>query len=232
MAVFVLVHGAWHGAWCWVRVADRLRRLGHRVTTPTQTGLGERRHLLSPDITLETFVTDVVNHIEAEELEDIVLVGHSFGGIAIAGAADRIPERIRHLVFLDSRILPGGRSIAEDAPQHFAERRARLGADGGVSPPGHSFGVPDGPDAEWVRRRVTPHPFGTYVSPLDLANPIGNGRPRTYIACTAPLHDSVLGSQAWVRSQPGWGWRELATGHDAMITAPDELAALLVELAG
>ena len=205
---------------------------GHCVTAPTQTGLGERSHLMSLAITLDTFVADLVNHITAEELDDIVLVGHSFGGIAISGAADRMPERIRHLVYLDSRILLDGRSTSDDAPELTEERRARLGADGGVAPPDGDFGVPAGPDADWVRRRLTPHPFNTFTSKLHLANPIGNGRPCTYIACTAPAFPSILPSHAWARSQPGWGWREMATGHDAMVTAPDELADLLMELAG
>ena len=106
----VLVHGAWHGGWCWSRVADRLRSAGHRVFTPTQTGMGERRHLLSKDITLDTFTADIVNAIEAEELSDIILVGHSFGGNAISGVADTIPGRIRHLVYLDSLMVEGGKA--------------------------------------------------------------------------------------------------------------------------
>src|SRR5947208_2776826 len=105
---YVLLHGAFHGAWCWRDVADRLRAAGHRVTTPTQTGLGERRHLLSAQITLDTFVEDLVEHLESEELEAAILVGHSFGGNAISGAADRVPGRIRHLVYLDAMILEDG----------------------------------------------------------------------------------------------------------------------------
>ena len=112
---FVLVHGAWHGGWCWSRVADRLRSAGHRVFTPTQTGLGERRHLLSKDITLDTFTADIVNAIEAEELSDIILVGHSFGGNAISGVADTIPGRIRHLVYLDSLMVEGGKAPFDTA---------------------------------------------------------------------------------------------------------------------
>src|ERR1700740_1159271 len=97
---FVLVHGAWHGGWCWSRVADRLRAAGHRAFTPTQTGLGERKHLLSKEITLDTFTSDIINVIETEELSDVILVGHSFGGNAISGTADAIPGKIRHLVYL------------------------------------------------------------------------------------------------------------------------------------
>ena len=107
---YVLVHGAWHGGWCWRAVADALRAKGHRVFTPTQTGLGERKHLLSREITLDTFVDDLTNLIEMEELQNIILVGHSFGGSPISGVADRMPDRIGHLVYLDSLVLEGGQS--------------------------------------------------------------------------------------------------------------------------
>src|ERR1700720_1352150 len=107
---FVLVHGAWHGGWCWSRVADRLRAAGHQVFTPTQTGLGERKPLLSKDITLDTFTRDIVNVIEAEELSNVILVGHSFGGHAISGVAGAMPEKISHLVYLDSLMVEGGKT--------------------------------------------------------------------------------------------------------------------------
>src|ERR1700744_531381 len=113
---FVLVHGAWHGGWCWSRVADRLRSAGQLGFTPTQTGLGERKHLLSKDITLDTFARDIANVIEAEELSNIVLVGHSFGGLAISGVADAMPDRIRHLVYLDSLMVEGGKRPFDRLP--------------------------------------------------------------------------------------------------------------------
>jgi len=119
---YVLVHGAWHGGWCWRDVAALLRAQGHRVTTPTLTGLGERRHLMSRDITLDTFVADILNHIEAEELDDIILVGHSHAGIAISGVADRIPERIRHLVYLDAVILESGVTAFDMLPPEVRPR--------------------------------------------------------------------------------------------------------------
>jgi len=109
---FVLVHGMWHGGWCWSRVAEALRARGHRVTTPTQTGLGERKHLLSASITLDTFVADVVNHLEWEDLSEVVLVGHSFGGAPISGAADGAPERIAKLIYLDAAIMEDGETWA------------------------------------------------------------------------------------------------------------------------
>ena len=230
---FVLLHGAFHGAWCWRDVAGLLRAAGHRVSTPTQTGLGERRHLISAQITLDTFVADVVEHIEAEELEDIILVGHSFGGLGISGAADRIPARIRHLVYLDSMVLEDGQTPwGRMDPAVAAERRRIVMEQGAglvaVPPPVSAFGVPeDHPLAPWVRRRLTPHPAGTYQSPLRLANPVGNGLPCTYIACTAPWYAPLAWTRDWVRGRPGWDWREIATGHDAMVTAPQELARML-----
>src|SRR5262245_47912163 len=117
---YVLVHGAWHGAWCWRDVAAALRAKGHHVTTPTQTGVGERSHLMSRDITLDTFVADIVNHIETEELSDVILVGHSFGGVSITGAADRIPSRLRHLVYLDGVILQDGHNVFSTVPPDVA----------------------------------------------------------------------------------------------------------------
>lgn len=230
---FVLVHGAWHGGWCWSRVADRLRAAGHRVFTPTQTGLGERRHLLSKDITLDTFTTDIVNVIEAEELNDIVLVGHSFGGNAISGVADRMPERIRHLVYLDSLVVEGGKAPFDNLSPDVvaARRRAAEESSGGVSlpnPPPSVFGVLDAVDAGWVRRRLTPHPISTYTSKLNISGPVGNHLPRTYVHCTNPSYEALQASRDWVKAQQGWRWAEIATGHDAMVSAPDELARLLI----
>jgi pimeloyl-ACP methyl ester carboxylesterase len=150
---FVLVHGAWHGGWCWSRVADRLRAAGHRVFAPTQTGLGERKHLLSKEITLDIFTRDIANVIEAEELTNIVLVGHSFGGLVISGVADAMPERIRHLVYLDSLVVEGGKSPFDSLPPEVASARKKAAEEssGGLSlppPPPSAFGVSDANDAE------------------------------------------------------------------------------------
>ena len=131
---FVLVHGAFHGGWCWRDVAQSLRAAGHTVFTPTQTGLGERRHLLSRDITLDTFVLDVVNVIESEELGDVILVGHSFGGITITAVADRLPERLRHLVYLDAGVVHSGASVFAEYPADLvAARRNAAAASPGAS---------------------------------------------------------------------------------------------------
>lgn len=231
---YVLLHGALHGGWCWRDVAAILRAEGHQVTTPTQTGLGERRHLLSADITLATFGDDLVNHIESEELHDVVLVGHSFGGCAISIAADRIRDRIRHLVYLDGLVLQNGQTGFDMiAPHVVAARRALIASKGqGLFlpvVPVTTFDIPaDHPEAAWVARRLTPHPASTYDSPMSLQHPVGNGLPRTYIACTAPAYAPLAPVRDWVRTQPGWAWQELATGHDAMVTDPAGVAAMLL----
>ncbi len=233
---FVLVHGAWHGGWCWDRVAALLRASGHRVVAPTLTGLAERAHLLSRDITLDTFTDDVAKAILEADLREVVLVGHSFGGLPISGVADRMPERLRRLVYLDAIILQDGQSpFGVLPPALVAERRRLIAEQGGgigLPPPGlAALGIPEGhPETAAVAARLTPHPAGTYESALRLAHPVGNGLPCTYIACTDPLYAPLEGARRWVRGRPGWTWREIATGHDAMVTAPEALAALLAEI--
>jgi len=233
---YVLVHGAWHGGWCWKEVARHLAGMGYRVSTPTQTGLGERRHLLSKEITLDTFAADIVNHIEAEELNDVILVGHSFGGASITATADKIPQRIHHLVYLDSVILENGQSPFSVLPPDVVAARRKTVAEQGQGmfippPPPTAFGIPaDHPSADWVKRRLTPHPVSTYESPIRISNPVGNGRPRTYIACTNPIYGPLETARQWVKKQENWSWQEIATGHDAMVTAPSELARVLAAI--
>jgi pimeloyl-ACP methyl ester carboxylesterase len=232
---YVLVHGAFHGGWCWSRVAERLRAAGHRVFTPTQTGLGERSHPFSKDIDLSVFVQDIVNVIEFEELSDVILVGHSFGGNAITGVADRIPQRLRHVVYLDAVIAHSGKSVKDwEAPATVAARmKAAQDFDGGISfPPSkpEAFGVTDPADAAWLSRRLTPHPVRTYTTALTLKNPPGNNLPRTYIRCTNPLYVGLQPFVDWIKSQPGWNHLEIATGHDAMVAAPQKLADMLLRI--
>jgi pimeloyl-ACP methyl ester carboxylesterase len=143
---FVLVHGAWHGGWCWSKVAAILRGRGHTVLTPTQTGLGERSHLLSPAIDLDTFVTDIANVLKFEDLKDVVLVGHSFGGNAISGVADRMPARLRQIVYLDAVILENGQTVFSQLPPDIVAARTKAAQEssGGLSLPtplASAFGV-------------------------------------------------------------------------------------------
>ncbi|SEJ59874.1 MULTISPECIES: alpha/beta hydrolase family protein [unclassified Variovorax] len=236
-STFVLVHGAWHGGWCWSRVASRLCAAGHAVFTPTLTGLGERRHLISPQVNLDTHIDDIVNLLQFEELERVVLVGHSYAGIVISGVADRAAAHLRQLVYLDSLLLEPGKSLFSDFPPAVVEQRLKAIRDtgGGVGAaaalPPAAFGVKDPADAAWVARRLTPQPVGTYLQPLLLKAPLGNGLPRTYIECTGDPIATLEPTKARVRADAGWQLRTLATGHDAMVTAPGPLADLLAELA-
>ncbi|WP_233853014.1 alpha/beta fold hydrolase [Paraburkholderia sp. HD33-4] len=233
---FVLVHGAYHGAWCWKSVAKRLRSLNHNVYTPTLTGLGERSHLLGANPSLDTFIEDVAQVLRYEDLHDVVLVGHSFAGSVISALADRMPERISHLVYLDAQVLQSGQAPVDTAvPEIIEIYKQRAQASGGVSiPPGspESFGVTDPKMAEWVKTKVTPHPYRTYFDKLLLKHPVGNGLPATYIACTQPLHRNTAHSREVAKGMKGWKYKEIATGHDAMITQPEELVILLLEVAG
>jgi len=234
-ATFVLLHGAWHGAWCWKHVSGRLRAAGHNVYTPTLTGLGERSHLLGPDITLETCAQDLINVFLWEELCDVVLVGHSFGGIAASAAADRIRDRIKHLVYLDSLIIQSGESPFSVVPAEVAQARRDLArqSPGGLSipvPPPEAFGVTDAADAQWLREKCTPHPLSTYESTLALQHPIGNGLPTTYVA-VRPEYAPLAAVRQWARTRKDWDYLEIDAGHDAMVTSPDTVADLLLRIA-
>jgi pimeloyl-ACP methyl ester carboxylesterase len=232
---YLLVHGAWHGGWCWRYAADRLRAAGHRVLAPTCTGLGERAHLLSPAVGLATFIQDILGVLDAEELEDVILVGHSFAGAPVTGVADRAPERIRHLVYLDAVVPQDGQSALDLVPPELAAARVRAAEEtsGGITlpvPPPDAFGVTEPADVAWLERRLTPHPLRSYTDRLQLAGPVGNGRPRTYVVCTRPSYPVLASVRDWVGRQEGWGRAELAAAHDAMVTAPAELSELLLRI--
>ncbi len=233
---FVLVHGAFHGGWCWRRVADRLRAAGHDVFCPTLTGLGERAHLLSREINLDTHIRDVVALFEAEELSGAVLVGHSYGGIVITGVAARIRERIRQLVYLDSALAEDGQAWADALPAEAATGRRKAAAEssGGVSIPAPNaafFGVLDPADQAWVDRHLTPHPFGCFDQKMHWGGPIGNGLPKVYLDCTKPALAGIAGVKSRFRGKPGWPFIEIATGHNAMVSAPEETTRILLGFA-
>lgn len=161
------------------------------MCTPTQTGLGERSHLLSGDITLDTFIEDVVNVLEWEDLTDVILVGHSFGGMTITGVADRVPQRIRRLVYVDAAVLQDGQSVLSLVPPETADARRELAEEssGGVSlpvPKPAAIGVTAEDDVAWLDAKMTPHPFSTYEDAIRLDHPVGNDLPVTYLAATSP----------------------------------------------
>ncbi len=238
MANFILVHGAWHGGWCWRKVVPLLEAAGHRVHAVTLTGLGERAHLLSSTITLETHIADVSGAIEAEEMGDVVLAVHSYAGMLGTAVADRMPGRLQHLVYVDAVIPRPGESWS--STHTTTTREARLAA--ARANPDFSFPVPDGrdygltgEDLAWLGRRLTPHPGHTYTAALDFDMDRVARVPRTFVNCTAPALPTIDAIRARVADAGFWGgrWRtggrvvELATGHDPMVSAPRELADIL-----
>lgn len=228
---FVLVHGAWHGGWCWSEVANLLKKQGHQVFTPTQTGLGERSHLISKEITLNTFIDDVANLIVWEDLEEVILVGHSFGGNTISGVADRLPHKIKKLIYLDAMIIDAGETPLSTLSKEIAENRIQAAQDSsdGLSlpiPPAKAMGIFEEDQVAFLNKKLTPHPFSTFLSPLEIKNPPGNSLPLVYILCTNPIYKPLEDSRAKAKEM-GWPMIEINTGHDAPISAPQKLAELL-----
>lgn len=236
MVCYVLVHGAWHGGWCWSRVLPLLRAAGHEAHAVTLTGLGERAHLLNAEVGLATHIDDVLNLIRCEELDDVVLVGHSYGGVVITGVADRLqqstPDLLKHLVYLDAVIpYPGEGWSSQHPPEVVKARLEAARASGGMSIPAPDsaiYGLQDA-DREWVNRRLTPQPLRIYHDTLDFDSERLAQLPRIYIDCTEPALPVIDPNRARVRGQPGWRVVELATGHDAMVSAPQPLAAMLLD---
>lgn len=247
MTAYVLVGGAWLGGWCWQPVARRLRDDGHDVYPVTLTGLGERAHLASPEVDLETHITDVVNLIEYEGLQDVVLLGHSYGGLVVTGAADRVPGRISQLVYLDTAPLPDGGALIDKFPP---EARKRVERQVEESRNGWRFPMPppeeladlaslEGVDEDHMRllySRATPQPFGTYTQPLRLTNPAREALPKLGIVCSfslAQVQEMIAGGHPLFRelSGPKWRFVELPTGHWPMFSRPEDLAGLLLDLA-
>jgi len=247
MGVYVLVHGAWHGAWCWDQVAALLRRAGQQVYAPTLTGLGESASLLTPNIGLDTHVQDVVELLQQEDLQQVILVGHSYAGMVITGVADARPQRIKNLVYLDAVVPHDGESMADIAPlviNVFRREAQKTGAGWRVNPPrvrpaalGGLFGITQEPDLSLVRAKVTPQPLKTFLQPLHLTNRAAVASiERTFIHCKGggrvrALLQRVLTRGSGPPNEPGWRVWELPSGHDAMILAPRQLTDLLLRLA-
>jgi len=235
MTTFVLVHGAWHGGWCWRDVAAALRSYGHEVFTPTLTGLGEREHLASPEVNLSTHIRDVVNVFRFEDLSDVRLVGHSYGGVVISGVAEALSDRIGHLVYLDAIVPTDGKRQIDMVPRRpggAAEQFEK--AQGAEALPIASMeflGVAKPEQIAWLEQKLRPHPMGTLVEPINLPTDRVSGLPRTFIRCTEPVDKPMSPFAVKVKEDAGWRYRELATGHDAMVTAPDAVVELLLEVA-
>lgn len=233
MATFVLVHGAWSGAYGFRHVRRLLQHRGHAVFTPSLTGIGERRHLTSPLVDLTTHVSDVVNQALYEDLWDVVLVGFSYGGCVVTGAVDHISSRIRHLVYLDAFVPHDGESILSMTGQ-FDARRMALEELWLVPPPQRSFDDPA--EAAFMMARRTPQPRACFAEAVALARPIEEYPfERTYIRATAdsptaPFAEVFDAAAERARRSPAWHHREIHTNHMVASNEPEKLAAVLLEM--
>jgi pimeloyl-ACP methyl ester carboxylesterase len=232
---YILVHGAWHGSWCWKRVRAALQSAGHNVFTPTLAGLGERSHVNSAAVDLSTHIADVVNLIKWEELSDVVLCAHSYGGSVISGVADQIPDRIRALVFLDAFLLENGESLMDILPSEVAQavrdQAEATGEGWKVNPiPAHIFGVRDSRDAAWVDAQCTPQAIATFEERIKLTGNLKHIQDIAYLF-PSECHPNLLVSHERARSK-GWKSRTVHnSGHELMIDHPQELAEFLLEYA-
>ena len=230
---FLLIHGTYCGGWIWRRASDLLEKQGHKVFSPTLTGLGERSHLLRKDISLDTQVTDIVNVIKWEDLRDICLVAHSYGGWIGSGALEQIGERVSSIVWLDAFKPENGQKPVDFTNEVF--RKAVLDAAEKGEP---GFPVPGGKlgpvwvnekDSAYVSSKLTPHPVGTYLQPIALSGARDKVAKKTYIRATrfpSPVFDKAL---AECKTDKSWSTFEIASGHNLMLDAPERLTELLLQ---
>ncbi|MEU1702485.1 alpha/beta fold hydrolase [Streptomyces pseudogriseolus] len=242
MSTYLLVHGAWHDGRCWDRTAPLLEAAGHRVFRPSLTGYGDTAHLLGPEVGLDTHVEDVVRLIKDEDLTDVILVGHSYAGLVISSAANEVPERVAHLVYLDAMVPEHGETAvdAQPATQRLIDAAAssdtpwRIPPLPELPPPLGLFGVTDPADAAWLRGMLSDHPVLCLRQPVRLDNPALRQVPRTHVHCVGATPEGIVRRPVSAVQPNGTPARvrELPTGHDCMITMPAELSELLLDLAG
>jgi pimeloyl-ACP methyl ester carboxylesterase len=231
----VFVHGSCHGGWCWKKLIPFLNGCDCEIHTPTLTGLGERSHLLYENINLSTHIKDIVQVFEYQNLHQVTLIGHSYGGMVIGGVAERMPDRIKSMIFLDAYIPQDGKSAFDLMPGLRDVYQQRSLKDKGkgwlvLSYTPEEFGVTIPEDASWMKSRLCPMPFHTHDEPLTLKNAKSRELPKTYITFT-DFGDSMFKSMGSEKAD-GWDHLELRRGHDAMITAPKELYELLIGVIG
>ncbi|MEU0563620.1 alpha/beta fold hydrolase [Dactylosporangium sp. NPDC006015] len=223
MSTYVLIHGAWHSGAAWDRVVPLLSAAGHRVLAPTLTGYGDRIHLLSPEVGLDTHIDDVVRLLDDQD--NVVLVGHSYAGMVITGTANRTPDKIARLVFLDAMVPHNGESAVDVMPatQHLIDRAAQTDTPWRLPPMSRSFGVTEPADLAWLDTMLSDQPVRCLQQPVAFDNPAAHAIPRTHIHCTTdapPRRPVPPQDEVW----------ELPTGHDCMITMPFELTELLLKV--
>jgi pimeloyl-ACP methyl ester carboxylesterase len=233
MTTFVLVHGAWHGGWGWQRVADRLRARGHTVFTPTLTGLGERAHLLHPQVNLSLHIADVLGVIKYERLSDIVLAGHSYGGCVISGVAEAVPGAIRSIVFLDAFIPDDGDAMLDLVQPAVQEIIGGALERGDTTVPvrdAAAFKVNE-KDRAWVDSLSRPQPIGTMTEKLRLTGARERIPKKAYIRASGYPNLSFEKAYARAKSDRTWRTYEVPCGHAVMIDEPDRLTEILLEVA-
>jgi len=232
MATFVLVHGAWAGGLIWRPIARALRKASHEVYTPTLTGIGERRHLLNREINLDTHIQDVLEVIDYEDLSDIVLVGHSYGGMVVAGVADAVPEKVASLVYLDAFVPENGQSLFSMLPPDRPQPATTSGENWLTAPlPADAFGQPSQEVRDFAARKGMPQPTACFSQRLTLTGGIERIRRKTYIYCNDPEPTTFTPFYEKLKNKPGWTVRTLPCTHFAQMDMPDELTALLLEAA-
>src|SRR5262245_56659208 len=230
MAVFVVAHGAWSSGWAWRKMRPLMRGAGHDIFTPSYTGLGERQHLASRTVNLSLHIEDVVAAIESEDLRDVVIIGHSFGGLVATGVADRARHRVARIIYVDAFVPEDGKSMMDLLPQRArdATKASCLAGDGWRVPPrAMPLDTPED-DRAWAMPRRAAHPIAAFEEPLRLS-----GAPlpaRAYIYCTRIDGDDRLGPFAALARREGWPYAEIDASHNPHITAPRELCAVLESL--
>jgi pimeloyl-ACP methyl ester carboxylesterase len=230
---FVLIHGAWHGGWCWRRVSDLLEPRGHKVFAPTLTGLGERSHLLSKDINLDTHITDIVNVFKWEDLKDVCLVAHSYGGWPSSGALEQIHDRVSSIVWLDAFKPENGQRGADYASE-FSRKALQealaKGEAGRAAPKPEAFFVNE-EDRAWVASKLTPQPNGVVFQPIKLSGAREKVAKKTYIRAPAYPQPAFDKAYAECKADKSWQTFEAACGHDVMVDAPEWLVDVLLKVA-
>ncbi len=230
---FVLVHGAWHGGWCWRRVADLLRARGHQVFTPTLTGLGERSHLMRPGINVSTHVTDVVNVMTWERLSDVVLCGHSYGGLVISGVAEQMAPSIGSLVFLDAFLPDNGEAMADITSQPVRDSLKVAAERGDIAVPARPAAafLVNAKDQAWIDALCGPQPIGTMTEKMVLTGARDRVAKKSYIRAVAYPNPGFDKAYAQVKADRSWRTYEVPCGHDVMVDMPERLTEILLEVA-
>jgi pimeloyl-ACP methyl ester carboxylesterase len=235
MAVFLLVHGAMHGGWCWRKLVPYLQKEGHEVFTPTLTGMGERSHLLTHETGLNTHVDDLLGVLKFEDLSDVIVVGHSYAGLVVTQLAEAAFERIRHLIYLAAFLAQDGQNLFDvqtKATQRFYLDWSKRMGEGWRLPPSDAFltrwGLTNPDDIAWVAPRLTDFPMKCLFDRLNLKGHASDRLSRTYIHCTQEPMASALKPFAEQAKADRWGYSKIDAGHDVMVTEPEELAELLL----